>query len=87
MNHTFGDAPIEPEYVEQMTAICRGIDEIFNGNRTGPERTVGFVLLVFPFGDGGRANYMSNADRADIIVLLKEQLARFEGMPKQQGRA
>ena len=33
------------------------------------------------------ANYISNADRADVVTLLKEQLARFEGQPEMKGSA
>lgn len=32
----------------------------------------GFILLAFPFGDGGRMIYTSNAERADAIQALKE---------------
>jgi hypothetical protein len=32
-------------------------------------------------------NYISNARREDVIMLLKEQLARFEGQPEVSGRA
>jgi len=30
---------------------------------------------------------MSNADRADVVIMLKEQIARFEGQPEQTGTA
>jgi hypothetical protein len=82
-----GDAPIEPQYVEQMAAIAHVLDEFFNGELREQARTTGFVLLVFPFGEkAGRCNYISNgADRRDIIVLMKEQIARFEGMPGGEG--
>jgi hypothetical protein len=47
--------------------------------------------MVFPFSadaDGAhRCNYISNASREDVVVLLKEQLARFEGQPEIEGRA
>jgi hypothetical protein len=44
--------------------------------------------MVFPFADfDGRANYISNAKREDIVVLLKEQLARFQGQPEMKGTA
>lgn len=86
---TLGDGPIEPKYREQMEDMTRALDRFFNGEDRGPDRKVGFVLLVFPFGAGdGRCNYISNgADRRDVIVLLKEQLARFEGQPEMNGRA
>jgi hypothetical protein len=87
--HQLGDAPIEDEYREKMTALAHGIDEIFNGQVKGKDRKVGFVMLVFPFNDhGGRCNYVSNgADRRDIVTLMKEQIKRFEGQPEQSGRA
>jgi hypothetical protein len=34
-----------------------------------------------------RCNYISNGRREDVVVLLKEQLARFEGSPDVTGRA
>lgn len=84
-----GDAPIEEEYRTMMNGVARGLDEVFNGDLRGHARKVGWCLIIFNFGDGpGRANYISNADRADVVVLLKEQLARFEGMPEPKpGRA
>lgn len=85
-----GDAPIEPQYVEMMNDVARAIDVFFNGQVNGvvgPKKT-GFVLLVFPFeGREGRCNYISNADRGDVIVMLKEQLRRFEGQPEMKGHA
>jgi hypothetical protein len=73
-----------------MQGLARGIDEIFNGEKKGVERKTGFVLLVYPFGEaeGGRCNFISNgADRRDIVNLMKEMIARFEGQPEQSGRA
>jgi hypothetical protein len=81
-DHQIGDAPIQEEYREMMNGLARGIDDVLNGVDVRP-KTVGFVLLVFPFDStDGRCNYISNGARADIKVLLKEQLARFEGMPE-----
>lgn len=85
---TLGDKPVEDEYVEGMKKVAAAIDEIFNGDKTGDERTTGFILMIFPFGsEEGRTNYISNCERKDVIVLLKEQLARFEGQPEISGRA
>lgn len=81
-----GDAPVESQYAERMKTVARIVDTVFNGPRTEAPRQVGFVLLVFPLeGHEGRCNYMSNANRADIVVLLKEQLARFEGRMSEEG--
>lgn len=88
--HTLGDGPIQAEYAQQMKAIAKVLDETFNGDKRGPERPTGFVLLVFPFGDadGGRANFISNgAAREDIVVLFKEMIARFEGQAQVRGTA
>jgi hypothetical protein len=82
-----GDAPIEPEHLEMMNGIAAVLDEAFNGKARGADRKVGFVLLVFPFGEkDGRCNYISNgADRRDIVTLFKEQIKRFEGQPDMKG--
>src|SRR5258708_34147294 len=32
----------------------------------------GFVVLAFPFGAGGRMNYISNADRIDVVRAMYE---------------
>jgi hypothetical protein len=84
-----GDGPIEAEYVEKMQAVAQALDELFNGPVKGPARQTGFVLLVFPFGGkDGRCNYISNgADRRDIVTMMKEQIARFEGQPEVEGKA
>lgn len=88
MTHQLGDAPIEPKLHDMMNDMARRLDNFFNGDLKGAERQTGFVLLVFPFeGREGRANYISNAKREDVVVMLKEQLARFEGQPEQTGRA
>ena len=81
---------ISKEYRDQMQDMAKAIDGYFNGEKRGQDREVGFVLLVFPFGeaDGGRVNYLSNgAPREDIVVLMKEMIARFEGQPEQSGTA
>jgi hypothetical protein len=84
-----GDAPIEDKHRENMNRLARLLDEYFNGDKVGQDREVGFVLLVFPFGDrSGRCNYISNgADRRDIVTMMREQIARFEGQPDMEGRA
>jgi hypothetical protein len=74
-----GDAPLEPRIARQMKQAARELDAKFNPDTAGVDRTIGFVLLVFPYrSDSGRCNYISNgADRADVLRLLEEQAARF----------
>jgi hypothetical protein len=89
MTERLDDAPIDPAYREKMNQIVYALDEVFNGTARGDDRKVGFVLLVFPFGEQeGRCNYISNgADRRDIVTLFKEQIKRFEGQPDMKGHA
>jgi hypothetical protein len=35
----------------------------------------GFILLAFPFSSGGQMNYVSNADRADVVRAMYEFIA------------
>lgn len=85
--HAIGDAPIEQEYREKMNKLAYMIDHYWNGDVPPGERKVGFCLLVFNMGDEGRANYICNAERLDMVTLLKEQLARFEGRVSEEGHA
>jgi len=91
VSNNLGDGPIQQAYREQMNAVARGLDKVFNGEAVGSERETGFVLLVFPFGADAmrnRCNFISNgADRRDVVVLMKEMIRRFEGQPEVSGRA
>jgi len=86
--HQLGDAPIQADYHESMVVVMRAIDEVFNGDLKAPHKTTGIVMLVFPFGEGGRCNFMSNGvSREDIVTLMKEMIARFEGQAEMKGKA
>lgn len=89
MSERLGDQPIEPKYIEQMQALAQAIDELFNGTARGKDKKVGFVLLLFEYGEKeGRCNYISNgANRKDVVTLMKEQIKRFEGQPEMKGTA
>ena len=82
-------APIQPQYREKMQSMARWLDKYFNGDLKGKDRKVGFVLLVFPFNEVSTGcNYISNgADRKDMVVLMKDLAARFEGSPDVVGHA
>lgn len=73
------------ETQELMRALAKTLDGLLN-DASG--KTTGFVLLTFPFDGpaGQRTNYIANCDRADVVVALKEIVARFEGQPQQSGR-
>lgn len=69
---------IDPKFEKLMNDIAKALDKGFNGE--GPRKT-GFALLVFELDNfqGGRFNWISNANRDDVVVLLKEAIAKFEG--------
>lgn len=77
--------PIQNEKTRaQMNALANILDDHFNGERLpglARLRKYGFALLVFEFGEvnAGRMNWISNAERADMIVALKEMVAQLEG--------
>jgi hypothetical protein len=77
-----GDGVVQPEFVEAMKAIAMGIDAMFN---EPDDKEVGFILMIFPFGDdGARCNYMSNAYRDDVLKMLKEQIRYFEADKRRE---
>lgn len=71
--------PVQAEYRARMGAIASVLDDTFNGPVR--PRKVAFVLLIAEFDkvEGGRVNYISNADRADTLTMMKEYIARAEG--------
>lgn len=73
------EKPIQSAYRAKMNAVAQVLDETFNG--TEMPRRVGFALLVFEFGksEGGRVNYISNAERSEMLAAMREYLARAEG--------
>lgn len=74
--------PIQKEYHAAMNKLARHIDVTLNGKRRhGKPPKVGFVLLTAEFNKvtDGRVNYISNGERATMITMLREYLARLEG--------
>jgi hypothetical protein len=86
IEQTLGDQPIESKYRELMKSMADYIDRFFNGPNPKPRKT-GFVLLTFDIGKQNRCNYISNCNCDDVVVLLREQLRRFEGAPDIEGHA
>lgn len=76
------DEVVDPKYRAELYAVARTIDEMLNGERGEKPKQHGFIVAFFEMGDAGRFNYMSNCRREDIVTLLKEMTARFEGMPE-----
>lgn len=61
--------------------VAKVLDTALNGDAKRGERTIGFALFTFEFGktEGGRISYVSNAGRDDMLVAVREWLARAEG--------
>lgn len=79
-------AAIEKEFLEVMNILGRSIDHVFNGK---DPKKIGFVLLAFSLGEPtseSRINYISNSNRADVIVALKEFIANFEGRKMKESK-
>jgi len=70
-------APIENAYFTVMNDLASVLDQVLNGDKRPREK--GFVVLMFDFGADKRLNYISNANREDVISTLKEMVAVFEG--------
>jgi hypothetical protein len=67
---------------ELMRIVGDGISEVFPG--------MGFTLLIFNFNAPGVSNYISNANRADMVKALREtadRLERREEIPAGGGHA
>jgi hypothetical protein len=67
-----------------MKAVAAGLDDVFNaGWNEGKPRRIGFALLTYEFGEPiagtGRVNYIGNGRREDVLVAMKEVVARWEG--------
>jgi hypothetical protein len=72
--------PISPEMIEGMNELAGTLDRFFNPDK---ERRIGFALLTYNLGEQlkgtGRINYIGNGVRSDVLVALKELVARWEG--------
>lgn len=71
---------MENEKVDQSfgQVVAKALDKVMN---PGGKKNVGFAVFWFEFGktEGGRVNYVSNAQREDMLVAVREWLARAEG--------
>ena len=55
-----------------MQITAKNIKEVFR------PFNMGFALIVFPFGNPGISNYVADAERNDMIKLLRETADRLE---------
>lgn len=62
---------IQADLHEKMNVLAKELATRF--------KPYGFTLLVFDYGDSGRMNYISSAKREDMLVAMKEFIAKHEG--------
>ena len=67
-----GDPPIQPEVAEKMKKLAEILD------RAIPDG-FGFALLVFELGTEAHLNYISNVERADVVLAMTEFVSRTGG--------
>lgn len=79
--------PIEAKYRALLNDVADGLDTVFNGPDRAQPRQTGFFLAVFDFDtpNGGRFNYISNADKVDVRAMCTEIAARIEGRMRDEG--
>jgi hypothetical protein len=65
--------PIQQQHLDAMNQVARFLSDVFHG--------YGFTLMVFDLNaiDHGNMNYISNANRADMVTAMKEFIANEEG--------
>lgn len=62
----------DPELEALIADVGRRIAVSIKEAGEGRGRKLGFALLVFDFGAGGFLTWMSNANREDMIRVLRE---------------
>lgn len=65
----------------RLEAATRAVAQTIDSevpDMVGSMSRIGFVVMLFEFGEGGFLAYASNANRDDMIKTVKEWLARAE---------
>ena len=75
------EQPIEPVLRELMNSIGRLIGKALEEETKSTKEQYGFCLLMFGLSDNEamRMNYIANVNREDMLVAMKEFIARNEG--------
>jgi hypothetical protein len=55
---------------------CNSLAEAVQGALDSIGANYGFTLMLFHFGEGGHLTYISNAQREDMILAIKEFLVK-----------
>lgn len=69
---------------EHIRELANDIGRILLGAIKQTNANYGFALLLFEYGDGGHMNYISSANRRDMVAAMKEFIARNEGTYQEE---
>lgn len=59
-----------------MRVMAKALEDFLDEKLPGPKK--GFALIIFEFNEPGISNYISNAERKDMIQALSETAERLE---------
>lgn len=72
------ETPKERAHRLVLQTVCAGVmDELVKAINEEGLTGVGFMVTLFDFGDGGSFAYASNANRQDMIRMLKEAIGKL----------
>lgn len=63
---------------EQEAKVRAEMQELGNFINSYLPDKFGFVLMIFKLGENEKLNYLSNCNRRDVILALKEFIAKTE---------
>lgn len=69
--------PIQEEYKEALYKLGKTIDRQLNPDWLKTPETC-WIIIMSPFGDGGRVNYLSNGRREDMIKTMENLLENMK---------
>lgn len=69
------------EQRDLLKILLDEMDKLLNGGVPGPEKKLGFVVLVFKFGDLATSpcEYVSNTSKDSVLAVMKVLVTRLEG--------
>lgn len=73
---------------QDLEALTKKLSSDVSRTVDGCPGEIGYMLMIFDYGPQGFCAYSSNAQRADMIELLRQQANRLEAMAdRSQGEA
>lgn len=67
---------------QEMRELAQKVSSILHEQKGRKKGEIGFAILTFDLNAKGMVNYISNGERKDMIVALKEFISRQENEPE-----